>query len=61
MIDTWSAQHPAAAPLVVTLDLKDDLTDNPSFAAGTCRAQPGAHLSLRVAAVRAEDYPASTP
>ncbi|MBE1495209.1 hypothetical protein H4696_002309 [Amycolatopsis lexingtonensis] len=38
VVNTWSAQHPAAAPIVVMLDLKDDLTDNPSFAAGNLTA-----------------------
>jgi hypothetical protein len=37
-VSTWSAAHPAHAPLVVMLDLKDDLTDNPSFAAGNLAA-----------------------
>lgn len=37
-INTWSAAHPDHAPLVVMLDLKDDLTDNASFAAGNLTA-----------------------
>ncbi|WP_163509423.1 hypothetical protein [Fodinicola acaciae] len=37
-VATWSAAHPAAAPIVVMLDLKDDLTDNPSYAAGNLTA-----------------------
>ena len=38
VVATWSFQHPSHAPLVVMLDLKDDLTDNPSFAAGNMTA-----------------------
>ena len=34
MIAGWSNAHPTHAPLVVMLDLKDDLTDNANFAAG---------------------------
>ena len=34
VIADWSAWHPAHAPLLVMLDLKDDLTDNRSFADG---------------------------
>lgn len=37
-VNTWSAAHPDAAPIVVMLDLKDDLTDNDSFAAGNLAA-----------------------
>jgi hypothetical protein len=37
-VSTWSAAHPTAAPLLVMLDLKDDLTDNTSFAAGNLAA-----------------------
>ncbi|GAA5198597.1 hypothetical protein GCM10023322_72310 [Rugosimonospora acidiphila] len=37
-VATWSAAHPDAAPLLVMLDLKDDLTDNTSFAAGNLAA-----------------------
>lgn len=33
-IDGWSRAHPSHAPLILTIDLKDDLTDNRSFAAG---------------------------
>jgi hypothetical protein len=54
----WSAAHPTHAPLVVMLDLKDDLTDNGSYAAGDLaavndelRAAFGARL------LRAADYP----
>ncbi|MFI6790649.1 hypothetical protein ACIBG4_25300 [Nonomuraea sp. NPDC050383] len=62
VINTWSAQHPAAAPLVVMLDLKDDLTDNPSFAAGNLAALN--HELVSVFGPRlltAADYPASPP
>lgn len=37
-VSAWSAAHPTAAPIVVMLDLKDNLTDNPSFAAGDLAA-----------------------
>ncbi|WP_433221964.1 Ca2+-dependent phosphoinositide-specific phospholipase C [Dactylosporangium sp. CS-047395] len=37
-VNTWSAAHPAHAPIVVMLDLKDNLTDNPSYAAGNLLA-----------------------
>ncbi|MFB9446709.1 hypothetical protein Dvina_23585 [Dactylosporangium vinaceum] len=37
-VSSWSAAHPAHAPIVVMLDLKDDLTDNPSFAEGNLTA-----------------------
>jgi hypothetical protein len=37
-INTWSGAHPDHAPLVVMLDLKDDLTDNASFADGNLTA-----------------------
>jgi len=38
VVNSWSAAHPAAAPIVVMLDIKDDLTDNASFAAGNLGA-----------------------
>ncbi|HUR01856.1 MAG TPA: hypothetical protein VM347_04900 [Nonomuraea sp.] len=62
VINTWSAQHPTAAPIVVALDVKDDLTDNPSYAAG----EPAA-LNQELTSVfgsrllQAKDYPASPP
>ncbi|MEV4249738.1 hypothetical protein AB0J63_40785 [Streptosporangium canum] len=62
VINTWSEQHPTAAPLVVMFDLKDDLTDNPSFAAGNLAALNQELVSVfgpRLLA--AEDYPASPP
>ncbi|WP_214409230.1 hypothetical protein [Sphaerisporangium fuscum] len=62
VIDTWSEGHPAAAPLVVMFDLKDDLTDNPSFAAGNLGALNQELVSVfgpRLLA--AEDYPATPP
>lgn len=37
-VATWSAAHPDHAPLLVMLDLKDDLTDNTSYAAGNLTA-----------------------
>ncbi|GAA4670644.1 Ca2+-dependent phosphoinositide-specific phospholipase C [Amycolatopsis dongchuanensis] len=38
VVDSWSDAHPSHAPIVVMLDLKDDLTDNPSYAAGNLAA-----------------------
>jgi hypothetical protein len=38
VISTWSAGHPTAAPVVVMLDIKDNLTDNQSFADGNLAA-----------------------
>lgn len=37
-VATWSAAHPGHAPLLVMLDIKDDLTDNTSYAAGDLAA-----------------------
>jgi hypothetical protein len=37
-VSVWSAAHPRHAPLLVMFDLKDDLTDNTSFAAGNLTA-----------------------
>jgi hypothetical protein len=37
-VSVWSAAHPTHAPLLVMLDLKDNLTDNTSFAAGNLAA-----------------------
>ncbi|WP_410660336.1 phosphatidylinositol-specific phospholipase C domain-containing protein [Amycolatopsis sp. lyj-112] len=61
-VNTWSAAHPDHAPLVVMLDLKDDLTDNASFAAGNLTALNkeltgvfGSRLVL------AEDHPSGLP
>jgi hypothetical protein len=61
-VNTWSDAHPTHAPLVVMLDIKDDLTDNASFAAGNLGALNqeltdafGANL------VSAKDYPAGLP
>ncbi|MEV0232068.1 hypothetical protein [Nonomuraea sp. NPDC050786] len=62
VINTWSAQHPTAAPIVVGLDVKDDLTDNPSYAAGNLAALN--HELTSVFGSRlywAKDYPASPP
>ncbi|MEV0387169.1 hypothetical protein [Nonomuraea sp. NPDC050643] len=62
VINTWSLQHPSAAPIVVALDVKDDLTDNPSYAAGNLAA-----LNQELTSVFgprllwARDYPASPP
>ncbi|QKV80929.1 hypothetical protein [Amycolatopsis sp. Hca4] len=62
VVNGWSVQHPAAAPIVVMLDLKDDLTDNPSFAAGNLTA-----LNQELESVfgsrllKAQDYPAAQP
>lgn len=58
----WSSANPTHAPIVVMLDLKDDLTDNPSFAAGNMTALNteltdvfGSQLLL------AKDYPGALP
>jgi hypothetical protein len=37
-VSVWSAAHPTAAPVLVMLDLKDNLMDNTSFAAGNLAA-----------------------
>jgi hypothetical protein len=37
-VSAWSAAHPTAAPILVMVDIKDDLTDNTSFAAGNLAA-----------------------
>jgi putative Ig domain-containing protein len=62
VIADWSFAHPTHAPLVVMLDVKDDLTDNTSFAAGNMtalnsdlRSEFGSHLLL------AKDYPSGLP
>jgi hypothetical protein len=61
-VNTWSAQHPAAAPIVVMLDLKDDLTDNPSYAAGNLTALNQELESVFGARLLwAQDYPAGEP
>ena len=61
-IATWSGSHPTHAPLLVMLDLKDDLTDNPSFAAGNLAAL---NAELRAALgsqmVLARDLPGPLP
>ncbi|MEV5719200.1 hypothetical protein AB0L41_35390 [Amycolatopsis mediterranei] len=62
VVNTWSAQHPAAAPIVVMLDLKDDLTDNTSFAAGNLTALDQELESVFGARLlRAQDYLAAQP
>lgn len=38
VIADWSAAHPQAAPIVVGVDIKDDLTDNVSHGAGNLAA-----------------------
>lgn len=61
-VNTWSAAHPAAAPIVVMLDLKDDLTDNPSYAAGNLTAVNQELESVFGGRLlRAKDYPAGQP
>ncbi|WAL69253.1 hypothetical protein ORV05_16265 [Amycolatopsis cynarae] len=37
-VHAWSGAHPGHAPIVVMLDIKDDLTDNSSYAAGNLAA-----------------------
>ncbi|RSN04828.1 hypothetical protein DMB42_28940 [Nonomuraea sp. WAC 01424] len=62
VIDAWSAAHPTAAPIVVALDIKDDLTDNPSYAAGNLAALNQKLVSaFGPRLFRAEDYPATPP
>jgi hypothetical protein len=62
VVAEWSGAHPAHAPIVVMLDMKDDLTDNPSFAAGNLTA-----LNQELAGafgsglLQAKDYPAGLP
>ncbi|MET7327126.1 phosphatidylinositol-specific phospholipase C domain-containing protein [Nonomuraea sp. NPDC005650] len=61
-INTWSAQHPTAAPIVVALDIKDDLTDNTSYAAGNLAALNQELVSVFGSRLfQAKDYPASPP
>jgi hypothetical protein len=61
-VNTWSAAHPAAAPIVVMLDLKDNLTDNANFAAGNLVAVNQELESVFGARLlRAQDYPAGSP
>lgn len=60
-IASWSASNPEHAPLVVMLDLKDDLTDNASYAAGNLAAlndELAAAFGARL--LRAEDYQAGS-
>ncbi|HEY2061985.1 MAG TPA: hypothetical protein VGH57_26685 [Amycolatopsis sp.] len=59
VVNTWSAAHPAAAPIVVMLDLKDDLTDNPSYAAGNLTAvNQEIQSAFGSRLLAAKDYPA---
>ncbi|MFF4620560.1 PI-PLC domain-containing protein [Nonomuraea jabiensis] len=61
-INNWSAQHPAAAPIVVALDIKDDLTDNTSYAAGNLAALNQELVSVfGPRLLWAKDYPATPP
>ncbi|NJP92140.1 hypothetical protein HCN51_22185 [Nonomuraea sp. FMUSA5-5] len=60
VVDSWSERHPDAAPIVVALDLKDDLTDNTSYAAGNLAALNDELTSVFGARLyRAEEYPAT--
>ncbi|WP_248960007.1 hypothetical protein [Sphaerisporangium perillae] len=62
VINTWSAQHPTAAPIVVALDVKDDLTDNTSYAAGNLAALNQELTSVFGSRLFwAKDYPTSPP
>lgn len=62
VINAWSAEHPAAAPIVVALDVKDNLTDNTSYAAGNLAALNEELVSVFGSRLyRAEDYPAVPP
>jgi hypothetical protein len=62
VVAAWSGAHPAHAPIVVMLDMKDNLTDNPSFAAGNLTA-----LNQELSGVfgakllQAKDYPTGLP
>ncbi|MFD9950675.1 hypothetical protein ACFWYW_43770 [Nonomuraea sp. NPDC059023] len=62
MINNWSARHPEAAPIVVALDVKDNLTDNGSYAAGNLAALNDELTSVFGARLlQAKDYPAQPP
>ncbi|MFD1048612.1 PDZ domain-containing protein, partial [Kibdelosporangium lantanae] len=62
VVSTWSGAHPTHAPIVVMLDLKDDLTDNPNYSAGNMTA-----LNQEITSVfggkllPAKDYPGALP
>ena len=62
VVASWSGAHPAAAPIVVMVDLKDNLTDNPSFAAGNLTAlDQELSTAFGTKLVRARDYPNGLP
>ncbi|MFI6290784.1 hypothetical protein ACIBEJ_04325 [Nonomuraea sp. NPDC050790] len=62
VIDDWSARHPEAAPIVVGLDIKDDLTDNTSYGAGNLAALNDELTSVfGPRLLQARDYPAQPP
>ncbi|MBP2326840.1 hypothetical protein JOF56_007225 [Kibdelosporangium banguiense] len=62
VIDGWSKNNPSHAPIVVMLDLKDDLTDNPSFAAGNLAAINKEVTDVfGTSLVQAGDFPAGLP
>jgi hypothetical protein len=62
VIATWSTAHPTHAPLVVMLDIKDDLTDNPSYAAGNLGAlNDELRGAFGTSLLAAADYPAGQP
>ncbi|HEX6356859.1 hypothetical protein [Actinophytocola sp.] len=59
VVASWSAAHPTHAPLVVMLDLKDNLTDNGSYAAGDLAAlNDELRAAFGTRLLRADDYPA---
>jgi hypothetical protein len=61
-ISAWSAGNPTHAPIVVMLDLKDDLSDNGSYAAGDLSAlnsEIESEFGSQLA--RPEDYPNGLP
>jgi hypothetical protein len=62
VVSSWSTAHPAAAPIVVMLDLKDNLTDNANFAEGNLAAL-NAELSSAFGSklLLARDFPSSLP
>jgi hypothetical protein len=62
VVSSWSGQHSTHAPLVVMLDLKDNLTDNPSFAAGNMTALNKELVSaFGSKLLLAKDYPGNLP
>jgi hypothetical protein len=62
VVATWSTAHPTHAPIVVMVDIKDNLTDNPSFAAGNLTAlNQELATAFGTSLVRPGDYPSGLP